>query len=86
MELLISLMHYLLLQTDWSVFLNSDKQGNIFIILAYVDDFIFVSSSPSLLTEEVSVFLSHFEGIDELFEWYLHAHISFQEGKLVISQ
>lgn len=56
------------------------------IILAYVDDPIFVSSDNGTLELEVSSFLSQFEGTDEPLEWYIGDHLSVDNGIFDISQ
>ena len=63
-----------------------DSNGDINIILAYVDDLIFVSSSSDKLKQAVSTFLDKFEGTKEALEWYLGVHIKFTKDHLVISQ
>ena len=79
-------MKYQQLKTDCSVFVKIDSNGDIQIILAYVDDLIFVSSSNERLMKEVSRFLSRFEGTEEALEWYLGVRIELTKYKLIISQ
>lgn len=83
---LINEMKYKQLKTDWSVFIKNGSNGEIQIILTYVDDLIFVSSSTAKHKQEVACFLDQFEGTEEALEWYLGVHICFKEAKLVISQ
>lgn len=37
-----------------------------------------------MLKREMSTFLKHFEGIDELLEWYLNVHIAMENGILAV--
>lgn len=74
------------LHLDCSVFCKRVETGVTNIILAYVDDLMFVSNDTNVLPSEVSKFLYHFEGTISSLEWYLGVRILIDEKCLVISQ
>lgn len=85
-EALVRHMVFTQLQSEYCVFIKWHQNGVISIILAYVDDLIFISSVESILRLEINTFLSHFEGTEGPLEWYLGVSIHMDGNKFTISQ
>lgn len=85
-ECLIDHLGYTQLRSELTVSWKYHKDRNMGVILAYVDDLIFISSSKSLFRDEVSRFLDIFEGTEESLECYLGVDIVMTQDTLVFSQ
>ena len=80
---------YKQLKSDGSVFYKKFRcrgEASEAILLCYVDDLIFVSSTSESLEEICSSFLKVFEGNKEPLHWYLAVKVDELKNKLVFSQ
>ena len=88
-DTLTNVLKYKQLQSDGSVFIkkSSDSTGEAMtVVLCYVDDLIFFSSSKCSLKKATSEFLQEFEGSEDNLHWYLGVRIDAVTDKLYLSQ
>lgn len=68
------------------MFIRRDEVGNLRLILAYVNEFMFSASCKQRLDMEVSQVQSKFDEKEEHLNWYLCVHIVMRNGRLELSQ
>lgn len=76
---------YKQLQSDNAVF-QKHMNSTTILILAYVDDLVFLSNSRARLQSEIDQFLKHFEGKSEQLHWYLGVQFKIYNDFFIISQ
>lgn len=73
---------YKILGCDSSAFFKRDDDKIVKIILAYVDDLIFISNNPNSQNANVTQFLKRLEGTEEPLNWCLGVHVVIKIGKM----
>jgi len=70
-----------------TLYVKSNKEGGIIIVCLYVDDLIFTSNNPALISEFREAMISHFEMTDlGLMSYFLGIEVTQTDGEIFISQ